>query len=111
MQRLEDTATAAQAAKKSRLLHAAGRRGNSGVILSLLFRGISKGLEGREEISAEDLVAALELGVDEAYKAVMKPTEGTILTVGPRGRRTGQGGPGAGQRPRPGVGCRLHGRR
>ena len=58
-----------------------GARGNSGVILSLLFRGISKGLEGREEISAEDLVAALELGVEEAYKAVMKPTEGTILTV------------------------------
>ena len=58
-----------------------GARGNSGVILSLLFRGISKGLEEKEEISGEDLVAALELGVEEAYKAVMKPTEGTILTV------------------------------
>ena len=81
MQRLEDTATAAQAAKKAASSMLRGARGNSGVILSLLFRGISKGLEGREEISAEDLVAALELGVDEAYKAVMKPTEGTILTV------------------------------
>ncbi len=81
MQRFEDTATAAQAAKKAASSMLRGARGNSGVILSLLFRGISKGLEGREEISAEDLVAALELGVDEAYKAVMKPTEGTILTV------------------------------
>ena len=81
MQRLEDTATAAQAAKKAASSMLRGARGNSGVILSLLFRGISKGLEGKEEISAEDLVAALELGVDEAYKAVMKPTEGTILTV------------------------------
>ena len=81
IQRLEDTATAAQAAKKAASSMLRGARGNSGVILSLLFRGISKGLEGKEEISAEDLVAALELGVDEAYKAVMKPTEGTILTV------------------------------
>ncbi len=56
-------------------------RGNSGVILSLLFRGLSKGLEGLQEAGAEDLVKALELGVEEAYKAVMKPTEGTMLTV------------------------------
>ena len=58
-----------------------GARGNSGVILSLLFRGFSKGLKGKEEAAAEDLVKALELGVEAAYKAVMKPTEGTILTV------------------------------
>ncbi len=58
-----------------------GARGNSGVILSLLFRGFSKGLEGKEEADGFDLVKALGLGVDAAYKAVMKPTEGTILTV------------------------------
>lgn len=58
-----------------------GARGNSGVILSLLFRGFSKGLEGKSEATAKDLVKALGIGVDDAYKAVMKPTEGTILTV------------------------------
>ena len=58
-----------------------GARGNSGVILSLLFRGFSKGLKGKSEASGADLAAALKLGVDAAYKAVMKPTEGTILTV------------------------------
>ena len=58
-----------------------GARGNSGVILSLLFRGFAKGLEGKETASGKDLVKALGLGVDAAYKAVMKPTEGTILTV------------------------------
>ena len=58
-----------------------GARGNSGVILSLLFRGFSKGLKGKETASGADLAAALTLGVEAAYKAVMKPTEGTILTV------------------------------
>ena len=58
-----------------------GARGNSGVILSLLFRGFAKGLEGKETASGKDLVKALGIGVDAAYKAVMKPTEGTILTV------------------------------
>ncbi len=58
-----------------------GARGNSGVILSLLFRGFAKGLEGLEEANGNDLVDALKIGVSEAYKAVMKPTEGTILTV------------------------------
>ena len=81
MKKLEDSTPASQVAKKAASSMLRGARGNSGVILSLLFRGIFKGLEGREEISAEDLVAALELGVEEAYKAVMKPTEGTILTV------------------------------
>ena len=56
-------------------------RGNSGVILSLLFRGIANGLKGKEEIDGKDLAAALKLGVETAYKAVMNPTEGTILTV------------------------------
>ena len=58
-----------------------GARGNSGVILSLLFRGFAKGLEGMESVNGTDLVNALDLGVEAAYKAVMKPTEGTILTV------------------------------
>ena len=59
-----------------------GARGNSGVITSLLFRGFSKGLKGVEEANGSDLANALTLGVEAAYKAVMKPTEGTILTVG-----------------------------
>lgn len=58
-----------------------GARGNSGVILSLLFRGFSKGIEGCSTISGTDLANALGMGVEAAYKAVMKPTEGTILTV------------------------------
>ena len=58
-----------------------GARGNSGVISSLLFRGFSKALKGKTEADANDLKAALRKGVDSAYKAVMKPTEGTILTV------------------------------
>lgn len=70
-----------EAAKKVSSTMLRNARGNSGVILSLLFRGLSKGLEGLAEAGAEDLVKALELGVEEAYKAVMKPTEGTMLTV------------------------------
>ncbi|MCF0137955.1 MAG: DAK2 domain-containing protein [Oscillospiraceae bacterium] len=58
-----------------------GARGNSGVILSLLFRGISKRLKGMETVAAKEFAAALRDGVDAAYKAVMKPAEGTILTV------------------------------
>ncbi len=58
-----------------------GARGNSGVILSLLFRGFAQGLEGKSEVDGSDLAKALELGVSAAYKAVMKPAEGTILTV------------------------------
>ncbi len=66
-----------------------GARGNSGVILSILFRGFSKGLEGKETANGADLVDALALGVDAAYKAVMKPTEGTILTVSRMGCEAG----------------------
>lgn len=58
-----------------------GARGNSGVITSLLFRGFSKGFKDAEEITPENLSAAFKAGVEAAYKAVMKPTEGTILTV------------------------------
>ncbi len=58
-----------------------GARGNSGVILSQFFRGISKGLKGLDTCSAEEFANALLVGSQAAYKAVMKPTEGTILTV------------------------------
>ena len=58
-----------------------GARGNSGVILSLLFRGISKALKGKEAIGSYDMASAFTEGVSVAYKAVMRPTEGTILTV------------------------------
>ncbi len=58
-----------------------GARGNSGVITSQLFRGFAKGLEGMEEAGVKELAAAAEKAVKTAYKAVMKPKEGTILTV------------------------------
>ena len=58
-----------------------GARGNSGVILSLLFRGLSKALKGMETADAAALAAAMQEGVAAAYKAVMKPAEGTVLTV------------------------------
>lgn len=58
-----------------------GARGNSGVILSLLFRGFSKSLKGLDSCDGAHLASALTGGVEAAYKAVMKPTEGTILTV------------------------------
>ena len=58
-----------------------GARGNSGVILSLLFRGFAKALKDKETIDGRDLAIALDFGVAAAYKAVMKPAEGTILTV------------------------------
>ena len=58
-----------------------GARGNSGVILSQIIRGFSKSIEGNEQISPEDLAKAFKNGSDTAYKAVIKPIEGTILTV------------------------------
>ena len=58
-----------------------GARGNSGVILSLLFRGFAKALKDKEEADGGDFAVALDYGVATAYKAVMKPAEGTILTV------------------------------
>ena len=58
-----------------------GARGNSGVILSLLFRGVSKALKGAETADAAAFAAAMQEGVGAAYKAVMKPAEGTVLTV------------------------------
>ncbi|WP_337969783.1 DAK2 domain-containing protein [Virgibacillus salexigens] len=58
-----------------------GARGNSGVILSQIFRGFSKGLEKKEAVTSDELAKAFESGVSTAYNAVMKPVEGTILTV------------------------------
>ncbi len=58
-----------------------GARGNSGVILSQLFRGFSKSIEQKDSITAQEFANALQFGVETAYKAVMKPVEGTILTV------------------------------
>ena len=58
-----------------------GARGNSGVILSQLFRGFAKGLGGKDSVDIPELAAAFKSAADTAYKAVMKPTEGTILTV------------------------------
>lgn len=68
----------AQALSKGLLM---GARGNSGVILSQLFRGFGKAIEKEAEIDAKSLANAFQAGVDTAYKAVMKPVEGTILTV------------------------------
>ena len=66
-----------------------GARGNSGVITSLLFRGIANGLEGKTEASGADMIHALGMGVEAAYNAVTKPTEGTILTVARMGYEAG----------------------
>ena len=81
LEALPDTCTVAEASKTAASAMLRGARGNSGVITSLLFRGFSKALKGKTEASAADLANALQMGVDAAYKAVMKPTEGTILTV------------------------------
>lgn len=78
---LPDTATVSEVAEKAASAMLRGARGNSGVILSLLFRGFAKGLAGLEEAQGQDVANALEIGVQGAYKSVMKPTEGTILTV------------------------------
>ena len=77
---LEDP-TVSEAADKAAGALLRGARGNSGVILSLLFRGFSKGLKDKKTANGADLAEALAVGVKSAYKAVMKPTEGTILTV------------------------------
>lgn len=58
-----------------------GARGNSGVITSQLFRGFGQSVKGKDELTGKDLAQALQMGVEVAYKAVMKPVEGTILTV------------------------------
>ena len=84
-----EAADVATVAHKTASAMLRGARGNSGVITSLLFRGISKGLEGKVEASGEDMIHALGLGVEAAYNAVTKPTEGTILTVARMGYEAG----------------------
>lgn len=78
---LENNTTVAEASQTAASALLRGARGNSGVILSLLFRGFSKGLAGKQSADGSDFANALTKGVEAAYKAVMKPTEGTILTV------------------------------
>lgn len=82
----DETVSAVSAKAASALLR--GARGNSGVITSLLFRGFAQGFKESETVTAQNLVQALELGVKAAYKAVMNPTEGTILTVARVGAET-----------------------
>ena len=79
--RKSEPATVDKAASVTASALLRGARGNSGVILSLLFRGISKGLKGMETADAAAFSAAMQEGVSAAYKAVMKPAEGTVLTV------------------------------
>lgn len=67
-----------------------GARGNSGVILSQLFRGFSKKIEAEETLTAQSLAAAFTHGIEVAYKAVMKPVEGTILTVAREAAKAGE---------------------
>ncbi len=81
LERIGDDAEVGEVAKVAASALLRGARGNSGVILSLLFRGFSNGLRDKVEADGADLANALTLGVGAAYKAVMKPTEGTILTV------------------------------
>ncbi len=77
----KEYATVGQAAQGAASALLRGARGNSGVILSLLFRGFAKSIRDRKEIDGRDFAIALDFGVAAAYKAVMKPAEGTILTV------------------------------
>lgn len=78
---LEDGCSVSEAASKCASALLRGARGNSGVILSLIFRGFAKGFKELEEADGKAVAEAFEKGVNAAYKAVMKPTEGTILTV------------------------------
>ena len=77
----KETATVGEAASTAAGALLRGARGNSGVILSLLFRGFAKAVKEKESINGKDFAIALDFGVAAAYKAVMKPAEGTILTV------------------------------
>ena len=81
LERLPDDVTVDKVVKTTSSAMLRGARGNSGVILSLIFRGIAKGLKGQAEVGPREMILALSYGVESAYKAVMTPTEGTILTV------------------------------
>lgn len=78
---LPDDCTLSEASSRCASALLRGARGNSGVILSLIFRGFAKGFKGLDEADGKAIANAFKLGVEAAYKAVMKPTEGTILTV------------------------------
>lgn len=78
---IKDDEGVGEVAQKTASALLRGARGNSGVILSLLFRGFAKGLKDKQTANATDIANSFEKGVEAAYKAVMKPTEGTILTV------------------------------
>lgn len=78
---LPDNCTLSEASSRCASALLRGARGNSGVILSLIFRGFAKSFKGLESAGAKDLANAFSNAVDAAYKAVMNPTEGTILTV------------------------------
>ncbi len=77
----EEPATVGECAAEAASLMLRSARGNSGAILALFYRGLAKAWKGCETVGATELVAALRTGCDQAYKAVMQPTEGTILTV------------------------------
>ncbi|WP_034992824.1 DAK2 domain-containing protein [Liquorilactobacillus vini] len=96
----EDVGSLASALAKGLLM---GARGNSGVILSQIFRGFYKSTEKKQRLTAKDLAAALTGGVETAYKAVMKPTEGTILTVARQAAKAANQAAGANQATASGV--------
>ncbi len=79
--KLDDSATICEVAKIASSAALRGARGNSGVILSQIFRGISNGLTDKKEATVQDLAIAFSEAANSAYKAVMKPKEGTILTI------------------------------
>ena len=81
LEKLPDDCTVAEASQTAASAMLRGARGNSGVITSLLFRGFARALAGKQQAGCADIAAAFTAGVSAAYKAVMKPTEGTILTV------------------------------
>ena len=78
---MSDDCTLSEVSKRCASALLRGARGNSGVILSLIFRGFSKAFKDIDEAGGKDVAAAFRMGTQAAYKAVMKPTEGTILTV------------------------------
>ena len=81
VEQMPDDSTIADVSKRCASALLRGARGNSGVILSLIFRGFSKAFKGLDSADSKAVAAAFRAGTDAAYKAVMKPTEGTILTV------------------------------
>lgn len=78
---MPDDSSLGEVSKRTASALLRGARGNSGVILSLIFGGMSKAFKGLDEAGSKDVAKAFRMGCDAAYKAVMKPTEGTILTV------------------------------